>query len=214
MFNRVKKKKAKELPRPDPIPEDEPEPPQAAGKKHKASPRAGASTAPVDQQPEPDIASKRSRKKMSFSTPDPTGKQSVRRSKRLSADLETTNLQHKTRRKDDDKTDAPERAVQTGSPLRMEKRRGPKAGTLVSDETEVGQSEGHSATKIALPVSDTPVIRRNKEMRENKGKKGERRSSLSLRGRRASSLIDSGSSNGKLVVSWIRRILTLCSSSP
>lgn len=51
-------------------------------------------------------------------------------------------------------------------------------------------------SKIALPVADTPVIRRNKEMRTEKAKKGQRRSSLEMRGRRASSLIDSGASNG------------------
>ncbi|KAI1327273.1 hypothetical protein F5Y16DRAFT_372523 [Xylariaceae sp. FL0255] len=43
--------------------------------------------------------------------------------------------------------------------------------------------------KIALPFSDTPVINRNKEMRK---KTGNRRSSLGMRGRRASSLIESG----------------------
>ncbi|KAF7540389.1 hypothetical protein G7Z17_g12213 [Cylindrodendrum hubeiense] len=47
-----------------------------------------------------------------------------------------------------------------------------------------------AAAKIALPMSDTPVINRNKEMRK-KGN-GSRRSSLGMRGRRASSLIDSG----------------------
>ncbi|KAM5471655.1 hypothetical protein MferCBS49748_001826 [Microsporum ferrugineum] len=50
-------------------------------------------------------------------------------------------------------------------------------------------------TKIALPFADTPVIQRNKDMRKEKSRKGQRRSSLSLRGRRASSLIDSGVSN-------------------
>jgi kinetochore protein Mis13/DSN1 len=50
------------------------------------------------------------------------------------------------------------------------------------------------STKIALPFADTPVIRRNKEMR--KASNESRRSSLSMRGRRASSLIDSGTSNG------------------
>lgn len=49
-------------------------------------------------------------------------------------------------------------------------------------------------TKIALPFADTPIIRRNKEMRKGSGEA--RRSSLSNRGRRASSLIDSGTSNG------------------
>jgi len=53
-----------------------------------------------------------------------------------------------------------------------------------------------SPKKIALPFADTPVIRRNKEMRKNSGQGGQRRSSSGLRGRRASSLIDSGASNG------------------
>lgn len=52
------------------------------------------------------------------------------------------------------------------------------------------------ATKIMLPFADTPVITRNKEMRKG-GKDGHRRSSTGLRGRRASSLIDSGLSNGE-----------------
>ncbi|PNP56838.1 hypothetical protein FNYG_15323 [Fusarium nygamai] len=47
-----------------------------------------------------------------------------------------------------------------------------------------------SAT-IALPMSDTPIISRNKEMRK-KGGNSNRRSSLVNRGRRASSLIESG----------------------
>ena len=50
-------------------------------------------------------------------------------------------------------------------------------------------------TKIALPFADTPIIRRNKEMRKGGGD-GSRRSSLGMRGRRASSLIDGGKSNG------------------
>ncbi|KAA8646497.1 putative phosphatidylserine decarboxylase Psd2 [Aspergillus tanneri] len=49
---------------------------------------------------------------------------------------------------------------------------------------------------IALPIADTPVMQRNKEMRgQTKSGKGNRRSSLGMRGRRASSLIDSGASN-------------------
>lgn len=59
--------------------------------------------------------------------------------------------------------------------------------------------EPHSTTAtIALPMADTPVIQRNKEMRgAAKGSKGNRRNSLGMRGRRASSLIDSGASNGE-----------------
>ncbi|KAH6631054.1 Mis12-Mtw1 protein family-domain-containing protein [Chaetomium sp. MPI-SDFR-AT-0129] len=50
---------------------------------------------------------------------------------------------------------------------------------------------------IALPFSDTPVINRNKEFRKKAGGSGAgggRRSSLGMRGRRASSLIDNGHS--------------------
>ncbi|RDW86922.1 Mis12-Mtw1 family protein [Aspergillus mulundensis] len=57
------------------------------------------------------------------------------------------------------------------------------------------QPQAETATTIALPVADTPVIQRNREMRGKKSGKGSRRSSLSMRGRRASSLIDSGASN-------------------
>ncbi|KAJ6157619.1 hypothetical protein N7470_005211 [Penicillium chermesinum] len=49
-------------------------------------------------------------------------------------------------------------------------------------------------TKVALPTADTPVIQRNKELRGSKSDKGRRRSSLGMRGRRASSLIDTGAS--------------------
>lgn len=51
-----------------------------------------------------------------------------------------------------------------------------------------------SATKIALPFSDTPINNRNKEFRKKggAGAGGGRRSSMSNRGRRASSLIESG----------------------
>ena len=52
-------------------------------------------------------------------------------------------------------------------------------------------------TKIALPFQDTPVIQRNKEMRQASAA-NRRRSSSTFRGRRASSLIDSGTSNGML----------------
>lgn len=47
---------------------------------------------------------------------------------------------------------------------------------------------------IPLPFSDTPIINRNKEFRKKGGASGSRRSSLGMRGRRASSLIDNGHS--------------------
>ncbi|KAK1593188.1 Mis12-Mtw1 protein family-domain-containing protein [Colletotrichum navitas] len=67
----------------------------------------------------------------------------------------------------------------TATPMEVERQRTPR----VMDEPV--ESE-----KITLPVSDTPVINRNKEMRKKGG--GNRRSSTGMRGRRASSLIESG----------------------
>ncbi|KAL9117845.1 MAG: hypothetical protein Q9187_005615, partial [Circinaria calcarea] len=61
-------------------------------------------------------------------------------------------------------------------------------------------------TKIALPFADTPIIRRNQEMRKGAGG-GHRRSSLGMRGRRASSLIDGGKSNEPR---RMRQLLTWC----
>jgi kinetochore protein Mis13/DSN1 len=56
------------------------------------------------------------------------------------------------------------------------------------------EASGSEGRKIALPFSDTPIINRNKEMRKNKGAQTGRRSSLGMRGRRASSLIENGHS--------------------
>jgi kinetochore protein Mis13/DSN1 len=70
------------------------------------------------------------------------------------------------------------------------------AGSEQKLEVNKARSKG---TTIALPFADTPVIKRNKEMRAAHGGRNSsqnRRSSSGLRGRRASSLIDSGTSNG------------------
>ncbi|KAL7816535.1 Mis12-Mtw1 protein family domain-containing protein [Trichoderma aethiopicum] len=87
----------------------------------------------------------------------------------------------------------------TTTQVRTKKAPKPKAPPRVAEEEEgdgsMAESPVHEAapgpTKIALPMSDTPIINRNKEMRK-KGANGSRRSSLGSRGRRASSLIESG----------------------
>jgi len=57
--------------------------------------------------------------------------------------------------------------------------------------TAVGGGHGpNDGTKVVLPVSDTPIIRRNQQLRQ-KGQSN-RRSSVGMRGRRASSLMDNG----------------------
>ena len=60
------------------------------------------------------------------------------------------------------------------------------------DAEESSRDVTKHSTMISLPFSDTPIINRNKELR----KKGNvnRRSSLGMRGRRASSLIENGHS--------------------
>lgn len=71
-------------------------------------------------------------------------------------------------------------------PLTVEKKR--KEGSGVVEEEKV--------MRIMLPFADTPIIRRNREMRKGSAE-GNRRSSSGLRGRRASSLIDEGRGNGE-----------------
>ncbi|KAL6819704.1 Mis12-Mtw1 protein family domain-containing protein [Trichoderma sp. SZMC 28015] len=80
------------------------------------------------------------------------------------------------------------------SQSRSKKASKPKAPPPVTQEEEdmsIVEETAERPTKIALPMSDTPIINRNKEMRK-KGGNGSRRSSLGSRGRRASSLIESG----------------------
>jgi Mis12-Mtw1 protein family. len=99
--------------------------------------------------------------------------------------------------------DSPEHQPETKKPKKA--GRPPKA----KQQVQVSGSNGYNSpaqppegTKVALPVADTPVIQRNKEFRGGKGDKsdkGRRRSSLSMRGRRASFLIDSGTSNGRFL---------------
>ncbi|ERF74692.1 hypothetical protein EPUS_00822 [Endocarpon pusillum Z07020] len=125
--------------------------------------------------------SKKRRNKMSFSTPNVRVEKPVRRSKRLSDDVEG-------------KDGSPQQKISRRDEAQQETKRPPeRQKTPLAPQAQV--EEDHSSTKIALPFADTPVIRKNKAMRERKSGKGERRSSLGLRGRRASSLIDTGNSN-------------------
>ncbi|KAI9795986.1 MAG: hypothetical protein M1833_006562 [Piccolia ochrophora] len=82
-------------------------------------------------------------------------------------------------------------------PVRPPRRRliDETARTAEADDNERDEPSSHGTTntKIALPFADTPVNKRNKELRRH-GSLGQRRSSIGMRGRRASSLMDSGSS--------------------
>lgn len=103
----------------------------------------------------------------------PVPKRATRQSKRLSGD-------------------AVVEEVQLNDATRKKSRGRPKASRISEEAVESPQQQAHpvESAKIALPMSDTPIINRNKEMRR-KGNSN-RRSSLGSRGRRASSLIESG----------------------
>lgn len=73
-------------------------------------------------------------------------------------------------------------------PVTVEKKRRNHVDSSVEEE---------KTARITLPVSDTPIIRRNREMRKSMADGTHRRSSSSMRGRRASSLIDIGKGNGE-----------------
>lgn len=125
---------------------------------------------------------------------DDEPKEKRRRSPRNSGDHQTTAdpppIQVKKRRSKETKTVEP-KTNEAEQPITAtaSARQGPKSPEP-TDHHEISWD----ATKIALPFADTPIIRRNKEMRKGAGN-GDRRSSLGMRGRRASSLIDSGKSN-------------------
>ncbi|KAK3945899.1 Mis12-Mtw1 protein family-domain-containing protein [Diplogelasinospora grovesii] len=75
------------------------------------------------------------------------------------------------------------------TPMEVDRRRPP------DDDPAMDISPDGQPRQIALPFSDTPIINRNKEFRKKGGANGgSRRSSLGMRGRRASSLISNGHS--------------------
>jgi len=137
------------------------------------------------------------RTKLSFSTPNPKEEAPVRRSKRLSRDHDQQDRSpHPTAPPKDQQRSESQAPAGVEKPLPPRERDEATAHAAAVKGQNIPVHDDHSATKIALPFADTPVIKRNKAMREGKGGKSERRSSLSLRGRRASSLIETGNSNG------------------
>lgn len=116
-----------------------------------------------------------------------------RRSGRLSGDKVETLPRAESKSKattKTTKTKAPLKEAKSPTSTPTEEARGeePKAKQTAAEEPK-------GPTKIALPFADTPVIQRNKEMRKNSSTA--RRSSAGMRGRRASSLMDAGMSNGE-----------------
>lgn len=162
-------------------------PVQSVAEKENRGVSEVAKVLPKNDQAEAKEPPKKRRNKLSFSTPNIRDEKSLRRSKRLSDEAERRDgsPHRKAPRKDQEPMETSRRQQE------MER---PPEGHKTPRPPPIDVNEEHSATKIALPFADTPIIRKNKAMREGKGN---RRSSLGLRGRRASSLIDSGNSNGE-----------------
>ena len=178
MFNRVKSKRAK-------------------GKSSRQSPEPTQQTRQVLLQPSTIEVSKKARASGAPAVDNSEGIAPRRRSTRNSGNrsmVEPSELQlpkKRTKRKSpEDAPNAHDTAHEREETISSQRR----VPTLERSNTPAQEQTSSDTTKIALPFADTPVIRRNKEMR--KGSNESRRSSLSNRGRRASSLIESGTSNG------------------
>lgn len=160
-------------PTPEPTPEEPARPAPAPGRRKKSP------TAPEGEAQE-------------------SGSKRTRRSARLSGDGENVEPT-KPAAKAAKKSATTERRKKEGTPGVVPKETTdavPVAKTPRHGNLHVAKKRDGGATKIMLPFADTPVIARNKEMRKASNE-AHRRSSTGLRGRRASSLIDSGLSIGE-----------------
>lgn len=177
---------AKKKTTPEELPEPEPEPEPAPRSAPKPAPRSAPKPAP---KPAPKAAPK--------SIPTRTSKRKLSQTPVHSDDTHTPPPQRVTRhrtRSSIDRTDPPPtKATSSASQNhRIEEEPEVETESTPMDVDRTQRSEEVSGGKqIALPFSDTPVINRNKEMRK---KTGNRRSSVGMRGRRASSLMNSGHS--------------------
>lgn len=154
-------------------------------------PAPAADPAPPAEEPAPKTARKKNLKRLPTTPEREAADRPVRRSKRLSDENEN-----------DGKQVSPHKAAHAkshqnqnhGSPSPFKAR-----PVTVEKKRRKGQDgvEEEKIMRIQLPFADTPVIKRNKEMRKASAENAHRRSSSGMRGRRASSLIDEGRGNGE-----------------
>ncbi|KAI2463472.1 Mis12-Mtw1 protein family-domain-containing protein [Annulohypoxylon bovei var. microspora] len=194
---------------PEPIPEDEPAPapapkPKPAPAARKGRPRLNKAQEVLPPQPKP--------APVPVSAPRRNAK---RRSSQMSDDLDEAQTppqpppgpaQRSTRRRGRPSVEKTEKEpVKATNGVSNKKKKRVEEVQEMPEEEEVqeetvqstprdeprgrGGDNALESKKIALPFSDTPIMNRNKEMRR---KTGARRSSLGMRGRRASSLIENG----------------------
>ncbi|KAL4783191.1 Mis12-Mtw1 protein family-domain-containing protein [Aspergillus varians] len=190
-FSRITTKKQKSskdseqpgLPAPvDPAPQ--PSPRRGRPPKKKVEEKSSSVT---ESKKTSDVKGKRQTRGSAKTAPGPGPEPEPEAELQSQAQAQAERSTRSTRKRDDGEQVPVEKKRKKGRPSKSneEQRNG-----FISPE----QPQAETAT-ISLPMADTPVIQRNREMRGKKSAKGSRRSSLSMRGRRASSLIDSGASN-------------------
>lgn len=199
----------------EPIPEDEVAPvPAPAPKRPGRPPKASKARATPAKEAEPTLPRRTSRRSSAQVAvqqddelaPAPPPQRATRRQLRSSSERpeeiqEVEKPKPKPKPKPKTKTkskaqDSAQNGIQNGTPNGRAAEREPSPPPAVAtpepmvvEKPRVKGAKAADSKKIALPFSDTPIMNRNKEMRR---KTGGRRSSLGMRGRRASSLIDSG----------------------
>lgn len=172
---------------------------QAALAAQEPIPEEPRAPAPLPAKP----SGRRKKDTITVFEPESTDTQKRRRSARISGDREQLEVRPKAAQP------LPPKRTKKSTPAEKQKEKKqvtpvPEAGDKSAfvgvqtpqHGTQIAAKRDPNAQRIMLPFADTPVITRNKEMRKG-GKDGHRRSSTGLRGRRASSLIDSGMSNGE-----------------
>ena len=141
--------------------------------------------APVEEAAPPKTAQKKTRRKFPTTPEQDAATKTIRRSKRLSNEHESS---------------SPTRPAHTKSVRKIERSPSPEFRPVTVKKKRQKQDgaaeEEEKTTLIALPFADTPIIKRNKEMRKASADTN-RRSSSGMRGKRASSLIDEGRGNGE-----------------
>lgn len=201
----------KEPPAPTSAPPPAPEPqPAPTAKKPRGRPSNGlkraASPTLLNGEGAPSTTSKRpTRRKLNSSPPPPDEpsavpkKRATRKTRSSTEELaEEGQVVLPTRTNGAKSTSKDEGAKKSGRKASRKQPPPPvvEEAQATPDKVDKLLEKDPHAQKIALPFSDTPINRKNKEFRKKGGAGGGggRRSSMSMRGRRASSLIESGHS--------------------
>ncbi|KAK3070000.1 hypothetical protein LTR53_011193 [Teratosphaeriaceae sp. CCFEE 6253] len=189
-------RKAKEAKQPavrTSIPDEQPAPavsaPVSTSKDAPLLPPAPAPAPVPSENAAPKPAQKKTRRRFPTTPEREAAEKPIRRSKRLSDEnvssepiVSPFKSAHAQSHANVERSPSTDKA----RPITVEKKR--KRGVNGSEEEE-------KIMRIALPFQDTPVIRRNKEMRKSTAGR-QRRSSSGMRGQRASSLMDDGRGSG------------------